>query len=409
MNHILIIGLIWPEPSSTAAGVRILQLISALRYYNFKITFVSTAKLNERSYNLNTLGINTKEIKLNDSSFDVFIREINPNIVMFDRFITEEQFGWRVIESLPNALRILNTEDLHGLRNSRLLSYQKQQEYNIDNLKGNEVFHREVASIYRCDLSLIISSYEYQLLCDKINIPKDLLFYLPFMIDKAKIKNSSELRSFEDREHLVMIGNYKHLPNWRSLLFIKQKIWPIIHKESPKLEFHYYGAYTDQKVKNLENKQDKFLCKGSCDNSQEMLETAKICLAPLVFGAGLKGKFFDAMLSGTPSVTNGVGIEGISDCRHWSGLVSENPHEIAAHCIDLYYNKERWLERQNKRIPILRNFSSDEFQAIFYNKIIEIQLKLDEHRSQNIIGTILIKNQYNANKYLSKWIEVKSV
>ena len=119
MSKILIIGTVWPEPNSTAAGSRMLQIIEQFQINNFEIVFASTAAIGEFSFDLKSLNIQMVPITLNSSSFDDFIIGLNPEIVVFDRFMIEEQFGWRVTEHLPNCLRILDTEDLHFVRNTR--------------------------------------------------------------------------------------------------------------------------------------------------------------------------------------------------------------------------------------------------------------------------------------------------
>src|SRR5690554_5041151 len=119
MKNMLIIGHTFPEPSTTAAGSRMMQLIELFQQEGHQITFASTAAISERSANLEKLDVSTKKIRLNDPSFDGFIKKLDPGIVIFDRYITEEQFGWRVTENCPKALKILDTEDLHFLRKSR--------------------------------------------------------------------------------------------------------------------------------------------------------------------------------------------------------------------------------------------------------------------------------------------------
>ena len=81
-----------------------------------------------------------------------------------------------------------------------------------------------------------------------------------------------------------------HEPNWQSVLHLKNIIWPLIKKQLPKAEVHIYGAYPSQKVLQLNNKKDAFLVKGRAENVASVMEKAKVCLAPLLFGAGLKGK-----------------------------------------------------------------------------------------------------------------------
>src|SRR5690606_12128233 len=121
------------------------------------------ATISERTANLDAQQISVKNILLNNSSFDEFIKELKPEIVLFDRYITEEQFGWRVSENCPNTLKILDTEDLHFLRKAREEAVKAGKPISDANL-FSETAKRELASILRCDLSLIISEYEMELL-----------------------------------------------------------------------------------------------------------------------------------------------------------------------------------------------------------------------------------------------------
>ena len=95
-NTLLIIGLVWPEPKSSAAGTRMLQLIKLFKEQDFSIVFASAAQESDFSYDLKSFGVTTQKIVLNSNTFDDFIKELNPEIVLFDRFVIEEQFGWQI-------------------------------------------------------------------------------------------------------------------------------------------------------------------------------------------------------------------------------------------------------------------------------------------------------------------------
>jgi len=94
---------------------------------------------------------------------DRYIKSLNPDVVMFDRFVMEEHYGWRIVEHCPQAIRILDTEDLHFLRKARETSIKKHGDLSQTDL-FTEAAKRELASIMRCDLSLIISEFEVALL-----------------------------------------------------------------------------------------------------------------------------------------------------------------------------------------------------------------------------------------------------
>ncbi len=187
-QHVLIIGFVWPEPNSSAAGGRMVQLISIFKAQGFEVTFASPAMDSDYMIDLNSLGVSKKSIALNCSSFDIFVKELNPSIVLFDRFMMEEQFGWRVAENCPDALRLLDTEDLHCLRLARQKAFKENRLFSTDDLLVEEVAKREIASILRCDVSLMIAEYEIELLQSVFKIDADLLYYMPLLLEPLKIE-----------------------------------------------------------------------------------------------------------------------------------------------------------------------------------------------------------------------------
>ena len=100
--------------------------------------------MSDHKADLDELGIDNHAIELNSSSFDSVIASIAPDVVIFDRYMTEEQFSWRVKEACPNALRVLNTEDLHSLRQARLDAVKTHCDAAKANL-NSELAQREIA------------------------------------------------------------------------------------------------------------------------------------------------------------------------------------------------------------------------------------------------------------------------
>ncbi|RZM15650.1 MAG: hypothetical protein EOO88_43385, partial [Pedobacter sp.] len=252
-KRLLVIGLVWPEPNSSAAGTRMIQLINVFLANGFEVFFASASNKSDFSYNLPSLGVRELEIKLNDPSFDTAIKQLSPEVVMFDRFATEEQYGWRVQEACPDALTILDTEDLHFLRRHR----QDQVKADKDPQLFNDVAKREIAAILRTDISLIISEYEMQLLNKQFRIDPSILCYLPFMEDIPDQKTVAAWKTFEEREGFTFIGNFLHEPNWHAVQLLKTKIWPNISRTTA-AGMHIYGAYASPKVMQLHNPRERF-------------------------------------------------------------------------------------------------------------------------------------------------------
>ncbi|REE24954.1 glycosyltransferase involved in cell wall biosynthesis [Winogradskyella pacifica] len=407
-KKLLVIGFVWPEPKSSAAGTRILQLILQFQNQGFEVTFSSAAKTSDNTFDLNTINVETRPILLNDSSFDVFVKDLNPDVVLFDRFMTEEQYGWRVEEQCPNTIRVLDTEDFHGLRKAREVALKQNETVSVSHLQ-NDITKREIASIYRCDLSLIISEAEIDILTNQFKIDKNLLYYLPFLLDPISDLETKHLPTFEERHHFVTIGNFLHAPNYDAVLYLKQTIWPLVRQQLPKAELHIYGSYESQKVAQLNKSKEGFLIKGFAEDVNEVMQNAKVCFASLRFGAGLKGKLVDAMQNGTPCVMTRIAAEGMFGDFGENGFIADKPETFAEKAVALYTKAELWQEKQQNGFAILnQRFNKTDFQKAFTSKIIELSTHLNAHRENNFIGQLFMHQSMQSSKYMSKWIEAKN-
>jgi len=408
MPKLLVIGYVWPEPKSSAAGTRMMQLLDFFQNENYQVTFATTARETENKVDLNELGIQTEKIKLNDTDFDLFLKELMPDIVLFDRFMMEEQFGWRVDTVCPEAIKILDTEDIHFLRKARHQSYKegkKEEEIYL----GSDLAKREVAAIYRCDLSLIISEIEVKLLNTKFQVSETILEYLPFLLNQISEKEQLKLPVFQDRKDFIYIGNFLHEPNWNAVLYLKEKIWPEIRKALPEAKMQIYGAYPSQKVLNLHNPKENFIMNGWTESSQEVMKNSRVCLAPIQFGAGLKGKLVEAMQHGTASVTTKIGAEGINGQLEWNGFITDSDNEFIEKSIELYTNDLLWGEQQKFGFDIInKRFRKEERLENFREKLRLIQSDLGKHRLGNFTGKMLKHHLHKSTYFMSRFIEEKN-
>lgn len=402
---VLVIGYVWPEPDSSAAGSHILSIMRQFILQGWKVEFATPAKASEHMVDLSIENISSKSIILNCDSFDEYLSVYKPDIVMFDRFMMEEQFGWRVDKTCPDALKILDTEDLQCLRHARHQALKAKRELQLNDL-FNDIAKREIAAILRCDISLIISSYEIKLLKNTFNVNSSLLHHLPFMIE-IPTSPPKDL-SFSERRNFMMIGNFRHAPNWDAVLYL-QEIWPLIRNKIPDAQCHIYGSYPTPKALALNNPKTGFLVKGWVKNSREALQQARVCLAPLRFGAGLKGKLIDAMQMQTPSITTNIGSEGMHNNEEWPGAIENDSVKFAAAAVHLYTNKQAWLAAQKKCQGLLEaNFDSSFLGPELISKIIKTKEQIQQHRLNNFTGAMLKHHTMMSTKYMSQWIAEKN-
>ena len=404
MNKLLIISSVWVEPNSSAAGSRMLQLIRFFQSQNYTIVYASTASESEFSFDLADLGITTQFIKLNDSTFDDFLQKNQPNMVLFDRFMVEEQFGWRVFNVLPMAIKILDTEDLHCLRIARQEAIKKNKSF--ETLDFNfDIAKREIASIFRCDLSLLVSDFEMNLLQTVFQVPKSILFYLPIWIQKF----ASEKPDFQTKKDFVFIGNFYHEPNWDSVLVLKNEIWPKLKELQPIATLNIYGAYPSQKVHQLHNPKDRFYIKGRAESAEQVIRSARVLLAPIRFGAGIKGKLLEAMEYGTPSVTTSIGAEAMCDNLPWNGFIEDDYSNFISKVVELYSNQEVWEEAVENGYKIINyKFLFSIYKSKFLDILDHLQTSLESHRKTNFIGQMLQYHNLRSTEFMSRWIEEKN-
>ncbi|NKI24979.1 glycosyltransferase [Arenibacter sp. 6A1] len=408
-KKLLIIGYVWPEPNTTAAGGRMLQLLHFFIKHQYQISFASTASESNYSFDLGSLGVAKVAIKLNHSSFDELLQDFDPDIVLFDRFMAEEQFGWRVAQYAPRAVRILDTEDLHSLRMARHESYKKNTPFSSDQWLATDLAKREIASIYRCDFSLIISFFEIELLKEVLKIPDQLILHLPIMVNGITAKDQQDWLGYHEKQDFVCIGNGKHAPNIDAVVRLKKEIWPLIRQQLPEANLRVYGAYLPEHILQMSKPKEGFCVLGHAKEAKEVIGRARVNLAPLNFGAGIKGKLIDGMRFGTPSVTTTIGAEGMHPGLDWNGVIADDALSFANAAVALYKEEAIWENARKNGVTIVNQlYNIDILEDRFYSKIEEVKHRLSDFRAKNFIGEMLRHHTMAGTKYMSKWIEAKN-
>ncbi|WP_434573889.1 glycosyltransferase [Pseudomonas sp. Z3-8] len=421
-TKVLVIGYVWPEPRSSAAGGHVMQLLEAFLGQGWDITFSSPARPGENRADLIALGIREVPIELNNSSFDAFISELAPDVVLFDQYMMEEQFGWRVEKHCPDALRVLETSDLQSLRHARhqrlkdrlkadetcedfsdLFAPALREEFEL--MADTDLAKREIAALYRCDLNLMVSEVEIELLVEHFKVPRELLLWCPLMLDLPE----QAFVPFEERAHFLSIGNFRHAPNWDAVLWMKNAVWPLIRQRLPGAQLHLYGAYTPPKAAALHNPAQGFYIMNWAEDALQVMSAARICLAPLRFGAGIKGKLIEAMLCGTPSVTTPIGAEAMHAGMPWPGVIAQSAEDIANAAVQLYSDQARWADAQDAGLALLAaRFRRQVHGPALTDSINACRADLARRRRDNFTGSMLRHHQHKSTQYMSQWIEEKN-
>ena len=404
---LLWIGTVWPEPDATAAGSRTIRLLEVCEDAGYEVRFVSPCQENRHQVMLEERGIRTARLQPNDSAFDSYISDYQPDVVCFDRFMMEEQFSWRVREKTPEAVRILDTVDLHSLRRERQRSVTSGNRSLDTSLSDDTV--RELAAIYRSDLSLIISQVETSLLTDRFLVPSALLETVGFLYPTPP-----PCTAWDARANLVFIGNGLHEPNVDAIRLLKRTLWKDIrtalsNRGATNVELHIYGSYLPQEIAQFDNPREGFRVMGGAADVFDTLRLYRCNLAPLRFGAGLKGKVSDGWMVGTPCAATPIAAEGMTLGERFGGLIAETLEEYPQRVATLYTNHETWNEAQENGREILTTlFSKDLNAPNLINRLERLLREKAKNREQNIVGSLLWYHGLRSTEYFSRWIECKN-
>ncbi len=418
-KRIAILAPVWPEPTSSAAGWRIRELAHTFRAQGWHVAVAATAALEPEPAGqahtrvraqspfrqaLENEGCETRSIRPNDPEFDTWIEAFNPDCVVFDRFILEEQFGWRVKAKVPGAARILEAIDLHSLRRARTQLAAKSLGKVFGGTQGWEGadLSRELASILRCDQTWLLSSREAELLIE-LGVPANKL-----RVHQLAVSLPEKMTAVEEKRGFVTIGNFRHPPNLDAVAWLRHDLWPAIRKKlGPNVELHVYGSYAPREAMAWENPALGFRMMGWAENAQATLDRYAVLLAPLRSGAGVKGKILEAWSVGTAVATTSVGAEGLFSSAF--GCVEDDGPTWVESVAALYGDLERRAKLAVESRTTVRQFHDaetlgKELISCVENLTPEALIRL---RRADPLGEMLWHQTLRSTEYFSRWIESK--
>ncbi len=395
---------VWPEPTSSAAGLRTRELMRALQAAGWKVSAVSPGGTSRFSEELNALGIETYTCDPNLSpATDSALGALpTPALVVYDRFVMEEQFGWRARALWPRALHLVDTQDLHCVRRAREKLAHKGASWEAilrpSRRELGEDLLRELSSLYRADAGLVVSSWEKELL-ESFAFPTESLLHLPF---PAAIDDKTPL--FHERSGFCFLGNFRHAPNLDSVRWLLGEPWPALRQKMPSAELHLYGSYPPSEISQHKGKNGVY-AHGPVADHRAALRKHRALLAPLRFGAGIKGKVLESWGTGTPVLGSPLTFEGMLA----EGLIANDEKSFVTAAFALHEEEDLWA-RQNElgKAALRANYEQNSLAENFLMFIAKKQQSLVTERESNLTGAMLRHHQSNSTKYFSRWIEAKN-
>jgi GT2 family glycosyltransferase/glycosyltransferase involved in cell wall biosynthesis len=348
-GRVLVVDAMTPEPTRDSGSLRLCAILRLLDEQGWSTTFAvddGRASATEMSA-LGALGI---EVLCRPWTTDLphWLREHGRELhaVILCRHNVAGQYAALVRRHAPQARLLFDTVDLHFLR-----------EHRAAKLRGNQVMtkgakasrHSELALIEQCDITLVVSPYEQKLLAQ--------------LAPQARVELLSNIqdihgchRGHAGRRDLIFVGGYGHPPNADAIRWMAHEILPQLRAALPDLRLHLFGDIPEAVRHTLAT--PGLELHGRIADLTPWFDTCLASLAPLRFGAGVKGKINLAMSYGVPVIATAVAVEGMQLRHGVNVLVADD----AAACVDAVIQLQRddalWQQLSTGGLANVRQYFS---------------------------------------------------
>jgi glycosyltransferase involved in cell wall biosynthesis len=252
----------------------------------------------------------------------------------------------------PRAKLIYDTVDLHFLRMKREALLHGLDSKNVERYQKIE---SEAAN--QADLTFVVSSTEIPILSEVS--PAANIQILSNIHSLAK-----QTAPFQSRDGILFIGGFQHPPNIDAVHYFAKSVFPIVQKSLPNIKFRIVGSWTPEEIKSYHGNDIEIL--GYVEDIVPILNQSRVMVAPLRYGAGVKGKINTAMSYGIPVVATEVAVEGMGMTHGRDVLVGQTPNELAKEIIRIYQDEILWNQVANEaRATLIECFSRDKAIATF--------------------------------------------
>lgn len=321
--------------------------------YNCIICVEGVFENNHYADHFSNLGIIVFRETNNYSDYLDFLKKIGTiDYVWFYGPNSLKKYLGRIQKNLKNTTTIFDMVDIHFLRYKRALEIHPRKTSLLKRYK--KYFSIETQIAKNVDLVVAISEVEKKIMSEYLD-PEKIITISNVHYPKV---NPADLKSFESRNDLVFIGS-AHTPNIDAIHYICQEIMPIVWEKLPDANLKIVGNVNEH-IKDINHPNVHFL--GYVESIDAIFNESKMMVAPLRYGAGVKGKIGQAFEYYLPVVTTEIGAEGMFLKNGENALITNDAISFAQNIIELYQNKELWEKLSNNSEKSLYPFSKEKLK-----------------------------------------------
>ncbi|KLD62592.1 hypothetical protein Y882_15275 [Dyella japonica DSM 16301] len=332
-GRVLVVDSMTPEPRRDSGSLRLSAILRLLDEQGWSVSFLPDdgRASDDEIRALGALGVEVLSRPW-VSDLPHWLRAHGQELraVMLCRHTVAGQYASLVRKLAPRARLLFDTVDLHFLRERRAaeLSGSNSMARQAQSSRRNEL-----ALIEQSDVTFVVSPHEQALLAAELPHAKVELLSNIHEVHGCRYPHAQ-------RRDLVFIGGFGHPPNADAVRWIADEILPALRVHLPDIRVHVLGDVSDA-TRNELNAPGLEL-HGRVPDLGPWLDTALASIAPLRFGAGVKGKINMAMSYGVPVVATSLAVEGMQLTHGLNTLVAESPEDFAQQTLRLARDPELW-------------------------------------------------------------------
>ncbi len=290
------------------------------------------------------------------------------------RFEIMEQAIEKMRETMPQAKIIFNCADLHflrSLREARLKSSLNDPTAGEAFAKADGIKDRELSVMRRSDAIIVYNEVEREVV--QTELPGRSAVVMPWIVPARE-----SIPAWSERSGVAFLGSYQHVPNRDAAEFFARQVMPLIREKIPDCTFHIYGSEMDSMRKSLEGLEKNGVnVVGSVKEVSEAFDRHRVFVAPLRYGAGIKGKVVMALCNGIPTVLTPVATEGMNVRGGQEVVLAETPSQFAEAVIELHENPARWQAVSDAALNFGREtFSAGRARDVLRKLILEVGIAI---------------------------------
>tara|TARA_B110000305_G_C19463911_1_gene656460 strand:+ start:1384 stop:4161 length:2778 start_codon:yes stop_codon:yes gene_type:complete len=332
--RVLVLDAHTPRPNTEAGAYAAIKEMKMLQALGCKITFAPQymPHCGDSTAILQRMGVEVLYPPFYTSLIDVLNKRLaEMDAVYITRYSVAEKYIDMIREN-STAKVIFNNADLHFLREIRSALSKNADQETLDRALATR--DAELTVCGKSDAILSYTSAEHAVITSHI-LEVDKLHITPWVLEEK-----SKGGSFLEREGIAFLGSFGHLPNREAVAYLLDEIMPLLSATNPDISVSIYGSNMPDEYADYDSENVQII--GFVENLDEIFHKHRIFVAPLLSGAGIKGKVLEAMAYGVPCIVSEIAAEGTGLTHGVSALIADDPHDWANAIGQLYGDEALW-------------------------------------------------------------------